>query len=101
MSNVVDLRPDLVLRELREHGSLPRACLLARVTAQVLKELLTDYPKFATSMVECMREFAEEKVLKTQAEKYKTLTSNYNSTKRALDAETDRLVKEARDAATR
>ena len=99
MSNVIDIRPDRILREIRDHGSLPIACSKANVTASTLKELLEDYPKFAYSLAECMREFYEDRILRNQAEKYKTLDENYSAAKRALAVETIRLVKEARDAA--
>lgn len=99
MSNIVDIRPDRILRELREHGSLPRACSAAHITAPVLKDLLIDYPKFAISLAECMKESAEEAVLLTQAKKYKTLKARYTLAKELLDKQTADLIREARNAA--
>lgn len=99
MSNVVDIRPDRILRELRNHGNLPRACSAAHVTAPVLKDLLLDYPKFASSLAECRRECAEEAVLLVQAKKYESLKTRYTFAKEILDKQTADMIREARNAA--
>ncbi len=98
MSNVVDLRTNLILREVREHGTLAKACAATKVTAPILKDLLSEYPGFALSIAECMMEFAEERVLKSQAKKYALLNAGIALSKKSLDAETARLVREARNA---
>jgi len=70
MGDVVDVRPDRFLREMREHGDWNKACRRAGMNSQELTNLCCSNIKFDRSFIECYLEFLEEKL---QAEVRKRL----------------------------
>jgi len=60
MGDVVDVRPDRFLREMREHGDWNKACQRSGMTIAELNDLCRSNIKFDRSFVECHLEFLEE-----------------------------------------
>lgn len=63
MGDVIDVRPDRFLREMRDHGDWNKACQKSGMTITELNNLCRSNIKFDRSFVECHLEFQEEKVL--------------------------------------
>ena len=61
MGDVVDVRPDRFLREMREHGEPNTACQASGMTMSELNDLCRSNVKFDRAFVECHLEFLEEK----------------------------------------
>jgi len=70
MGDVIDVRPDRFLREMREHGDWNKACQTSGMSIAELNELCRSNIKFDRAFVECHFEFLEEKA---QAEIQKCL----------------------------
>lgn len=70
MGDVIDVRPDRLLREMREHGDWNTACQNSGMTMTELNALCRSDIKFDRAFVECHLEFLEEKA---QAEMRKRL----------------------------
>lgn len=60
MGDVVDVRPDRFLHEMREHGDWAKACEKAGFTLDEAERLCLDNPKFDFAQVECHLEQIEE-----------------------------------------
>lgn len=70
MGDVVDVRPDRFLREMREHGDWNKACQASGMTIIELNDLCRSNIKFDRAFIECHLEYLEEK---SQAEMQKRL----------------------------
>ena len=62
MTNLVDLRPDRFLRELRDKPDIHLAAKAAGINHDELCDLLST-KKFYTAAIECIRENREEEIL--------------------------------------
>lgn len=62
MGDVIDVRPDRLLREMREHGNMDKACQAAGMTIIELNALCRSNIKFDRAFVENHLEYLEEKV---------------------------------------
>ena len=60
MGDVVDVRPDRFLREMRDHGDWNKACQRAGMTLIELNDLCRSNIKFDRAFVECHLEYLEE-----------------------------------------
>ncbi len=65
MGDVVDVRPDRFLREMREHGDWTKACQRAGMTIAELNTLCRENIKFDRSFVECHLQYLEDKAMST------------------------------------
>lgn len=63
MGEVVDVRSNRALREMREHGDVDKTCQAAGLTKDELNELCRMNIKFDRAIVECQLEFLEEKAM--------------------------------------
>ena len=63
MNQVVDIRPDRLLRELRETGSLEIAAEKAGMSMDEVTGLMAQNRKFDLSCIECFLEYNEEQVI--------------------------------------
>ena len=61
MGDVIDVRPDRFLREMREHGDWNMACHKAGMTLVELNDLCRSNIQFDRAFVECHLEYLEEK----------------------------------------
>lgn len=61
-SNVVDLRPDRFLREMRDTGDFGKAAANANLTVADAEALCKENAKFDLAVIECHLEFLEEKM---------------------------------------
>ncbi len=71
MGDVVDVRPDRFLREMREHGDWNKACQTSGMTVEELNDLCMANIKFDRAFVECHLEFLEEKAQAEMQERLK------------------------------
>jgi len=60
---VIDLRPDRFLRELREHGSLGTACINSGMSIAEFNDLCKSNIKFDRAQVECFLQHIEDKIM--------------------------------------
>ena len=60
MGDVVDVRPNRFLREMREHGEVDTACKAAGLPRAELEDLCRVNAKFDHAQVECYLEFMED-----------------------------------------
>ena len=60
---VIDLRPDRFLREMREHGSLSRACENSGMSHAEFEDLCKSNIKFDRAQVECFLQHIEDKIM--------------------------------------
>lgn len=60
MGDVVDIRPDRFLREMREHGNADMACKAAGLPQAELEDLCRVNAQFDHAQVECYLEFMED-----------------------------------------
>ena len=60
MGEVVDVRPDRFLREMREHGDANRACEAAGLAKSELEDLCRSNIKFDRTQVEIHLEYLED-----------------------------------------
>lgn len=60
MAEVIDVRPDRFLRELRDGKNITEATEAAGMTTVELNDLITVNPPFALAARECIAEHAEE-----------------------------------------
>jgi len=65
---VIDLRPDRFLREMREHGSLSRACENSGISVAEFNDLCASNIKFDRAQVECFLQYMEDEIM-TEARK--------------------------------
>lgn len=63
MGDVVDVRPDRFLREMRDHGNVDTACKNAGMLRADLEDLCRVNPKFDRAQIECYLEFMEDAVM--------------------------------------
>ena len=63
MGEIVDVRPDRFLREMREHGSVDTACGNAGMLRADLEDLCRVNAKFDHAQVECYLEFMEDAMM--------------------------------------
>ena len=61
-SNVVDVRPDRFLREMRDTGDFGIAAQKAHLSVPEVEELCKANAKFDLSVIECHLEYLEEKL---------------------------------------
>ena len=61
VSNIIDIRPDRFLREMRDHGDWNKACQNAGMTIPELNELCRADIKFDRAFIECHLEYLEDK----------------------------------------
>lgn len=61
MGDVVDVRPDRFLREMRDHGDWNKACQKSGMSIKELNDLCLADIKFDHAFVECHLEYLEEK----------------------------------------
>ena len=73
MGDVIDVRPDRFLRELREGTQISVAASVAGISHADLLELLHENSKFKIATRECILEYAEEQLRFEHAEKAKEL----------------------------
>ena len=60
VSNIIDIRPDRFLREMRDHGDWNKACQNAGMSITELNNLCRANIKFDRAFVECHLEYLEE-----------------------------------------
>jgi hypothetical protein len=60
MGDVVDVRPDRFLREMREHGDWNKACQTSGMTVAELNTLCRENIKFDRAFVECHLQYLED-----------------------------------------
>lgn len=60
---VIDLRPDRFLREMREHGSTDQACMNSGMSYAEFEDLCKSNIKFDRAQVECFLEHIEDKIM--------------------------------------
>jgi len=63
---VIDLRPDRFLREMRDHGDLARACRNSGMSYTEFNDLCKSNIKFDRAQVECFLQYRED-VIMTEA----------------------------------
>ncbi len=63
MGELIDVRPDRALREMREHGDVDKTCQAAGLTTDELNELCRVNIEFDRAIIECQLEFLEEKAM--------------------------------------
>ena len=63
MGDVVDVRPNRFLREMREHGSVDLACKTAGLPRADLEDLCRRSPKFDLTQLEAYLEFVEDAMM--------------------------------------
>lgn len=63
MGDIVDVRPDRFLREMREHGEVNKACTNSGLALADLEALCIANRKFDISQVECYLEHLEDTLL--------------------------------------
>jgi hypothetical protein len=63
MGDVVDVRPDRFLREMREHGNVNEACKAAGLPRAELEDLCRVNTKFDLAQVEVYLEFMEDAMM--------------------------------------
>ena len=72
MGDVVDVRPERLLREMREHGDFNKACQASGMSIAELNTLCRTNIKFDRSFVECHLEFLEDKALTDMRKRIQT-----------------------------
>lgn len=60
---VIDLRPDRFLREMREHGSTDQACMNSGMSYAEFEDLCKSNIKFDRAQAECFLEHLEDKIM--------------------------------------
>ena len=90
--NVIDIRPDRYLREVREHGDLDVAAQKANLSIDELNKLLQS-PKYYYAVVECVRERREEMLVIERDEKIAQIRTAYNGRITELQARADTLLR--------
>ena len=60
MGEVVDVRSNRFLQEMREHGDWKQACAGSNMSAEEIEQLCEANPKFDLAQVECQLEYLEE-----------------------------------------
>lgn len=93
MDNVVDLRPDRFLREVREDCDISRASERAGIAVPELEKLLKNR-KFFISVAECIRERREERLLESYQSELAMLDSKYKYLMAELDDQTASIIRE-------
>jgi hypothetical protein len=81
MGDVVDVRPDRFLRELREHGNVHRAAENAGLTIAEVEAMCRASIKFDRAQIECHLEYLEEAF---KAEMHRRLQATRNAFYSAL-----------------
>ncbi len=62
MGDVVDVRPDRFLREMRDHGDVVKALAASGMSRVEFDTLCSDNLKFDHAQVECQLEFFEDEI---------------------------------------
>ena len=62
MGDVVDVRPDRFLREMRDHGDTVKALAASGMSRAEFDSLCLDNLKFDRAQVECHLEFIEDQI---------------------------------------
>ncbi len=93
---VIDIRPERLLREVRDHGDFDVAMKNAGMTEQETNQLLANSPKFSISVRECIYEYHEEKILAKYAEAKKAVVDASASLLKSLDDAIAAAIKEIR-----
>ena len=83
MGEIVDVRPDRFLREMREHGTVDKACEASGMAKAELESLCRADRKFDLTQVEVFLEFMEDTMM---AEVHKRLGHIRTSEMQALAA---------------
>ena len=65
---VIDLRPDRFLREMRDHGSLVKACMNSGMSHAEFQDLCQSNLSFDRAQVDCYLEHTEDEIM-TEARK--------------------------------
>ena len=60
---VIDLRPDRFLREMRKHGSLAQACMNSGMSHAEFSDLCKSNIKFDRAQVECFLQHIEDEIM--------------------------------------
>lgn len=97
MSNVVQLRSDDFLMHVRELGNITKAREAVKMDAATYQALMENH-KYATTVMECLKECAEEAIIKMQHHKLEMVKGIYEKTSAQINLDTARLVQEVRDA---
>lgn len=96
MSNVVQLRSDDFLSHVRDLGSIAKAREAVGMDQKTYNSLMVD-DKFAITVMECLRECAEDNILKMQAVKLALAEKMYIVAQAEIAKDTARLVHEVRN----
>ncbi len=83
MGEIVDVRPDRFLREMREHGNVVRALAASGMSRAEFDNLCSSNLKFDRAQVECHLEFIEDQV---QAQVRKLLRATRTAVYSMLEA---------------
>ena len=97
---LIDLRPDRFLKEIRDHGDTVQACTAAGFSPEELEELLQSVPKLRFTAHECLLQYAEEQVLEQQAKKRERIDSVYKFIVKNLDKKTASLIQDVRSGSS-
>lgn len=62
MSNIIDVRPDRYLREMREHGDTAKALAASGMSRAEFDSICTSNIKFDRAQVECHLEYIEDQI---------------------------------------
>jgi len=100
MAELIDLRPDRFLREVREQGDAYKACITAGFTLEELKSLIQENEKFRISVVECLNEWGEDIIMQEYALQRGIIDKTYRKLIRKLDRETATRIQEVRDVSS-
>ena len=88
MGDVIDMRPDRFLHELRETGKWDIACTKSGMSGAEVEQLCQINSKFDLAQIECHLEFIEEKLIEIVAEQVTRLhdwrKANYTQTRTVM-----------------
>lgn len=87
-AEIIDVRYDRFLRELREHGTWKLASQKSGLSEDEVSAACAENPKFDLSQVECLLEYHEEFMLNSTEKSIAAATADFN---RQMDAARDEM----------
>ncbi len=95
--DIIDIRPEFFLKQIREHGDIKIAMEKAGLSEPEMDDLLLDHPKFSRTVVECICEYHEDNILTQCASAKKTIKDFCDRINKTLDDTSAAAIKEIRD----